>query len=145
MENENIKKVVHDAKLLITTLNKNNINLKGLIFDTAIAAYLIDSSKGEYKLSTLVKDYLGIEESSENFEEKCSAYIKNLYDVLNKKIKENNMEKLFNEIEMPLIYVLSSMESEGFKVNKKALDELEIKFTEEINSKKKLIYELADE
>ena len=41
-------------------IRKNNIELNNLVFDTSIAGYIIDSSKGDYTLIALVKEYLGI-------------------------------------------------------------------------------------
>ena len=145
MENESIKKVIHDAKSLITVLKKNDIEIKNFVFDTAIAAYIIDSSKGDYTLSSIVKDYLGIEEGGDDFKFKIASCLIKLYDQFTKKIKEDKMEKLYYSIELPLVNVLSSMESEGFLIDKKVLNELAKKFKEEIDTTQKEIYELSEE
>lgn len=147
MENEEIKKVIHDGKNLVTFLNKNDINIKGFDFDTAIAAYLIDSSKSKYEILDLVNTYLGEDLSGEGIELKAmlSTYIPELYEILKKKIHDEEMDKLYYEIEHPLIYVLSSMESSGFNVNAEMLDELAIKFKKEIEITQGEIYELAEE
>lgn len=55
------------------------------------------------------------------------------------------MDQLYYEVEHPLIYVLSSMESIGFNINQGMLDELQTKFKKEIDKTQKEIYELADE
>lgn len=55
------------------------------------------------------------------------------------------MDELYYKVEHPLIYVLSSMESIGFKINKDKLEELRVKFKEQIEKTEKEIYELADE
>lgn len=145
MEDNSIQKVIHDGKLLITILNKYNIKLEGFKFDTSIAGYLIDSSKGDYTLEALVKEYLGVEEVGEDYKLKLASYIGSLYEVLSQKIKEDNMESLFYDIEMPLIFVLSSMETEGFRVDRNMLNELAKKFSEEINTTQKEIFDLAEE
>ena len=147
MENEEIKKVIHDGKNLVTFLNKNDINIKGFEFDTAIAAYLMDSSKSKYEILDLVNTYLGEDLSGEGIELKAmlSTYIPELYEILKKKIHDEEMDKLYYEIEHPLIYVLSSMESSGFNVNAEMLDELAIKFKKEIEITQGEIYELAEE
>ena len=59
MENEKIAKVIHDGKNLETILTKMNIEIKEFIFDTVVAAYLIDSARSEYPLETLINEYLG--------------------------------------------------------------------------------------
>ena len=66
-------------------------------------------------------------------------------NILNEKIKEENMEELYYKVEHPLIFVLSSMESLGFNVNKEMLDDLEVKFKEEIRRTEKEIFKLAEE
>ena len=55
------------------------------------------------------------------------------------------MDELYYEIEHPLIFFLSDMESLGFKVNKDKLDELAVKFKEEISTTEKEIYEFCEE
>lgn len=144
MENENIKKVIHDSKALITILSKENIELKGLEFDTAIAAYLLDSSKGKYELNFLISRYL-LEDVEENNFLNLSFYIKPLYLKLKELINKDNMDELYYTIELPLVYVLSAMEKEGFNIDKLMLDELQNNFTTEIDKTQKEIYNLAEE
>ena len=102
MENENIKKVIHDSKALITILSKENIELKGLEFDTAIAAYLLDSSKGKYELNSLISRYLLEDVEEDNFFN-LSFYIKPLYLKLKELISKDNMDELYYTIELPLV------------------------------------------
>lgn len=147
MENENKKKIIHNCKNLITILSKHSIELKGLEFDTAVAAYIIDSSKGEYTLNKLVNDYLGEDPkgTSDEVQIKLTSYLEELYIELKKKIEEDKMEELYYKVELPLVYVLSAMEKEGFNIDKNMLKELQAKFREEIDRTQKEIYELAEE
>ena len=145
MEDSNKNKVIHDAKHLLTVLSKNNIEVKGFVFDTAIAAYLIDSSKGEYKIEMLVKEYLDEDIKGEEILAKSAIHMKKLSDILKAKIEEDNMQELYNDIELPLVTVLSYMESQGFNVDKDMLDTLAVKFKDEIERTQKEIYELAEE
>ena len=141
MENNKIKKVIHDSKALITILSKYNIEIKGLIFDTAIAGYLIDSSKGSYELKDLIYEYLSIK-GEENI---LPSYMEKLYIKLMEIIKDNEMEDLYYNVELPLVFVLSSMEQYGFNIDKNELENQEIKFKEEIEKTQKEIYTLAEE
>ena len=147
MENDKLKKVIHDGKNLLTFLNKSNIYIKEFDFDTAIAAYLLDSSQSKYNLTDLIDKYIkdDIDESEADIEEILGAYIPELYRILKSKIEDEKMEKLYYEVEHPLIFVLSSMESIGFNINQNMLDELKVKFDGEIERTQKEIYELADE
>lgn len=147
MEDEKKIKVIHDSKALITILNKNNIEIKSFEFDTAIAAYLIDSSKGKYDVITLINDYLGEDIKGEGniLNGKLVIKLKEIYHILNDKIEVDGMSELYYKVEHPLIYVLSSMESLGFNVNKSKLDELAGIFKEEITRTEKEIFQLAEE
>ncbi|VYT92617.1 DNA polymerase I [Clostridium tertium] len=147
MEKENLKKVIHNGKSLITILNKLNIEIKDFIFDTAIAAYLINSARSSYDLLTLVNEYLCEDVKGEDItlEGKLNYKLKDVYSYFKEKIEEEDMEELYYKVEHPLIYVLSSMESLGFKVNKEMLDELAAKFKEEIITTEKEIFDLAEE
>ena len=147
MENEKIAKVIHDGKNLVTILTKMNIEIKEFIFDTVVAAYLIDSAKSNYPLETLINEYLMKEVKGENEELICNAisHMKELYEHLKERINKEGMDELYYEVEHPLISILSSMEAIGFKVNREKLDELAIKFKEEISTTEKEIYELCEE
>ncbi|MFR4998270.1 MAG: 5'-3' exonuclease H3TH domain-containing protein, partial [Clostridium paraputrificum] len=127
MENDKVKKVIHNCKNLITILSKHNIELKGLEFDTAIAAYIIDSSKGEYNLNTLVNEYLGEDPkgTAEEVEAKLASYLDELYTELKGRIEDDKMEELYYKVELPLVYVLSSMEKEGFNIDHNMLKDLQ--------------------
>ena len=147
MEDEKLKKVIHDCKNLITILSKNDIELKGLEFDTAVSAYIIDSSKGEYSLKTLVNEYLGEDPkgTDDEIEAKLTSYLEALYKELKNKIENDKMEELYYKVELPLVYVLSEMEKNGFNIDKDMLKELQSKFREEIDRTQKEIYSLAEE
>ncbi|MDQ0148444.1 DNA polymerase I [Eubacterium multiforme] len=145
-EDKNKKKIIHDGKALIKILTRMDINIEGFCFDTAIAAYIIDSSKGQYPLSSLVESYIGdeVKKGEEGLLQGVS-FMRKLYDILNDKIKKENMEDLYYNVEHPLITVLAYMEENGFKVDEDVLDELAVKFKKEIDIVQKEIYELADE
>ncbi|NFH89590.1 DNA polymerase I [Clostridium botulinum] len=147
MEDETVKKVIHDSKNLITFLNKYDIDIQGFDFDTAIAAYLIDSSKANYEVFDLINRFLekDIKSDSNGLKAICSSYLKKLYEKLKEMLHKEDMDELYYKVEHPLIYVLSSMESIGFKINQDKLEELRVKFKEQIEKTEKEIYELADE
>ena len=147
MENEKISKVIHDGKNLVTVLVKMGIEIKEFIFDTVVSAYLIDSAKSNYPLETLINEYLMKEVKGEGEELICNAIsnMKELYEYLKDRINKEGMDELYYEVEHPLISILSSMEAIGFNVNREKLDELAVKFKEEIATTEKEIYELCEE
>ena len=54
----NVRKVVHDSKPLMRALLAKGLPVDGFVFDTAVAAYLLDATRGKYALSSLTEDYL---------------------------------------------------------------------------------------
>lgn len=146
-ENSELKKVGYDLKNAYTALHKAGIAAEGIEFDIKIAAYLVDSSKGEYELLSLIREYLAVDPKGEGEELliKENTYIQSLYEVLKSRIEEYGMEDLLYKVELPLSRVLSSMESRGFNVNLSKLNEIGDKFVKEIATVQKEIYELAEE
>lgn len=146
-ESYNIKKYSYSVKNVITALRKLDIEFNNIKFDIEIAAYLIDSSKGEYPLIDLINKYLGEYPKITELNKDIISinFMEKLTKTLETKIKEADMETLMYDLELPLANVLSYMEIIGFKVNKDMLDELSIKFKEEINETQKEIYSLSEE
>jgi DNA polymerase-1 len=146
-DSTSILKIGFDVKVPHTILHKMGIEFNGVKFDAKIAAYLLDSSKGEYNLNEIEEELLKINIDGEEEKVKIQEvyYLEQLYNELNENIKVSNMESLLYEVEQPLTEVLASMENEGFRVDKEKLSELGEKFKREILLTQKIIYELADE
>lgn len=118
-------------------------------FDATVAAYLLNPLKSDYTYTDVAQEYLNL-----LIDEKASVETKACYeaytayqasDVLQKKLKEEQMWKLFQEVEMPLVYVLYRMEQAGVKVEGKALKEYGSHLGGQIVRLEKEIYELAGE
>ncbi|MCD3216114.1 DNA polymerase I [Clostridium botulinum C] len=146
-EDKNIKKISHDIKNVYVVLRKYDIDAKNFIFDTKIASYLLEPSKSDYILREIILEKLSIniDDSDEQCKIKETYCIKEIYEKLQKEIKEANMEELFYNVELPLTKVLASMECEGFKVDKDRLTEIGEKFKAEIKMLEKEIHKLAGE
>lgn len=124
-EDEKIAKITYDLKTQLHTLSKLKIYLKGDIFDIAIANYLINAGTK----SSLVPVNAGLMEA--------------IALSSKKQLKELDLIDLYNKIELPLTYVLFDMEKEGFKIDKNSLEELSIKYTQELADITKEIYNLT--
>ena len=133
---DKIKKVTHDSKPLMRRLLENGLPADGFIFDTAVAAYLLDATRGKYELSQITSDYLHTES------EDVSA-VEALYPVLRKKLREQGTEKLYDEIEFPLCRVLAQMEADGVAVDKEALHSFGEMLTKRISDCEEIIYSYA--
>ncbi len=120
-----IKKIGHDLKTIKLFLNKVDIALEGLFFDTMIAAYLVNPSKSSYALEDVAWDYLAKSLKTESLDRaQRLALISELKVKLEKELKEKSLVDLFTQIEMPLVEVLAEMETEGIKIDLKLLKEL---------------------
>lgn len=100
-------------------------------FDVTVAAYLLNPIKGEYPFDNIAKDYLGmmVPTEKELQDNECKLACYKAYvawkakEVLLNNLKEQDMDKLFFDIEMPLVFVLYDMEQEGISIDAKALKE----------------------
>ncbi|MBW9144349.1 DNA polymerase I [Clostridium sp. CM027] len=147
LESNDIKKVSHGVKNAYTALNKKGIKLQGVKFDTELGAYLLDSAKKEYSLETLIDKILRICIIGEGHEREINkvALLKELYEILEKKIEEYKMEELLYDVEQPLTEAISYMEAEGFTIDKDRLEELGIKFAQDIKEMESTIFVLSGE
>jgi len=139
-ENASITKLVHDGKKAILTLRKYGVELRGLSFDTMIAAYLINPTETNYHLQKLCQRYLDVDR--EEF------FVQDLFPLRSKmeqQMKEMGLHKLFTEIEMPLEFVLADMETNGFTVDIDTLHELGETFGKQIQRLTEDIFCLCDE
>lgn len=130
---ESVKKVTHDCKPLMRTLLERGFPADGFIFDTALAAYDLDATRGDYKLDDVFSQYCGAQigyadearigkEAAEQAALLAqSAAVAALYALLPGKLRECGMEKLYYEIELPLCAVLARMETRGVLVDQMAL------------------------
>lgn len=147
LENEDVKKIGFNVKDAYTTLRKHGIELKGVFFDVNLAAYLLDPADGKLSLKDLTLKNFPEFSLREGLEERIveTKYLFPLYEKLEKSIREFGLEKLLYDVEMPLTYILSDMEIEGFKVDEKLLEDLGVKFRKDIEEVETEIYDLAGE
>ena len=139
---------VFDLKKLLKNVKINPDDVDKC-FDVAIAAYLMNPLKSEYPFEDVAQEYLGLMIDPKADEEKKICY--EAYtafaaaDVLLGKLRETDMEKLFREIEMPLVFTLFKMEQNGVKVEGEALRVYGEQLGGKITELEKEIYELAGE
>lgn len=135
-------------------------------FDVTVAAYLMNPLKGEYPCEDIAKDHLGLMIPSKSDllgkatfakmlaedEKKATDYACYLSyvawkgkEILHKELVNQEMEKLFYEIEMPIVFVLSDMEKEGIRMDAKALNVYGEELAISIAKLETKIYEAAGE
>ena len=158
---ETIRKVAHNFKEDIIYLSEMKIETFNNVFDTEIAAYLIEPSRKNYLIEELLFDFCGIvlsknesggavqlsldgEEEEEEYLHNFAAALLCLESIEAEKLKETEQEKLFYEIEMPLVFVLAKMQMTGVLVNTKMLSEFGVMLTEKIEKLTEEIYLLGE-
>lgn len=160
LEDDSIAKVMFDVKEAIVKLN-GRIDIKNISDDTAIAAYLVDPAKNEYTIEKLASEYFGtviekpevkqlsllddVETDRSEYLAKCAVALGVLNERIGDKIKENGQEKLYHEVELPLVTVLAHLEINGFLVDDNQLKEFADKLGEKIDALTNEIYMLAGE
>lgn len=141
LEDPRIKKISYGFKNQLLSLE--GIDMKGLLFDVKIAAYLLDSSLGDYSLSVLISNYLA-EHFSDIPAYAYPYFIYQLYRLLPLKLEEQGLDRLFFDVEMPLIAVLSGMQSRGVKVDVKILRALLSEVDTKIEKTRKNIFKICE-
>ena len=172
LEDKEIKKIGIDLGREYILLKQENINLEGIYYDIAIAAYILNPTNNKLKIKDLIERYLEIDlteyENEENKQEQINLFEENsnqdnvdenlikevsLYTYAIGKIKEITEEKLkeidcldlFYEIDMPTVEVLSNMQWNGMYVDKEELEAFGKELTEKLDTITKIIYEMAGE
>ena len=135
---DRVRKAGHNIKDLMRALLDEGLPTDGFVFDTALAAYLLDATAGNYDLPRLAQTYLG-----EELPDVQSVWA--LQPVLHEKMDAQAMLPLYTDIELPLCPVLARMEQAGFLVDRKALYDFGESLTSSIEQLQQSIWALAGE
>lgn len=133
-----VRKAGHNIKDLMRALLDEGLPTDGFVFDTALAAYLLDATAGSYDLPRLAQTYLG-----EELPDVQSVWA--LQPVLHEKMDAQAMLPLYTDVELPLCPVLARMEQAGFLVDRKALYGFGESLTSSIEQLQQSIWALAGE
>ncbi len=164
-ENEKIKKCGQDLKFSFIVLKQQGINLCGIDFDVMVAAYLLNPSKQKYPLENIILEYLDVKTttiadlikkekkgvSKINIERiallacRDTKCIMQLTEILNSQLKKKGLDKLFYQIEMPLLKILAKMQIEGILLDSDYLKEIQVELGQEIEKLKKEVYAQSGE
>ena len=134
-----IKKAAHNVKDLMAALLAQGLPIEGFVFDTALAAYLLDATAGSYDLQRLFVAYyneelprpvhlepdafsmLGDRAAAAAALLSYTAAVAALRETLEPKLRELELEPLYYDVELPLCAVLARMEQRGFLIDRAAL------------------------
>jgi len=174
-EDEVIKKISINMTKPYILLHQIGITLKGIEYDIGIAAYILDPNNNKIEIENLINQYLEIDvndkkeekqekqeqinlfdsldttanqEEMNQEEDKLGIYVYGIYEIkeiTKKQLEEIGAIKLFEEIDMPTVEVLSNMQANGIYADEEELSEFGKELKDKIEILTKTIYELAGE
>jgi DNA polymerase-1 len=165
MEDASISKIGQNLKFDILMLKWYGIQVKGSLFDTMMAHYILDPDT-RHGMDVLSENYLGYKpvsittligpkgknqgnmrdveiEKIKDYAAEDADITLQLKEVFEPKLKQVEAEKLIHEIEHPLIYVLADMEYEGVRIDDKTLSDFSKELETDIAKLEKTVYEKA--
>lgn len=163
-ESPEIAKISHDIKKEYIILKRHGIKMKGMVYDTMIASYLLNPNKSSHSLNETTLDYLYFRKRDidDLITNKKTIYdidrndlleiartdiavIKKLKKALCMRLNAEGLFDIYRDIEMPLIEVLASMELTGIKVDIEKLRELSKQLQGQLIELQRMIYDIAQE
>ena len=161
---DDIRKVGHDVKDMMRALLERELPAGGFVFDTALAAYLVDATAGKYDLPRLFVSYyneelpkpahlspeaftslLGDDAAAQTALISYTSAVSALHGTLAPKLRELDMEALYYDVELPLCRVLAEMETAGFLVDRRALAQYGETLQGVMDETEQAIYDAAGE
>ena len=167
MEDEDVEKLGYSLKEDIIILMDLGIDIKNYSHDVEIAEYLLNSTKSDYDINKIsmeyfkngyldLEDLLGKGAKKKTYADldkedlfKYFAFVLNtiyrLEDIQKEKIEEEEMTSLYQDMELPLVEVLASMEYVGINTDESVLDEIDEQIIEKLKNLEEEIYGEAGE
>jgi DNA polymerase I len=165
LEDAAIKKSGQNIKYEILVLGNAGIDLKGVSFDTMLASYLINPSRRQHNLEEIALEYLDYKmttykevvgtgkkeigfqevdiETATNYSGEDADITFTLSAILSPMLKEKGLDKLFSEVELPLVNVLAEIERNGVRIDVDCLQEMSKSIAVKLDELNSTIYSLA--
>ncbi|MEZ5392680.1 MAG: DNA polymerase [Bryobacterales bacterium] len=141
LEDESTAKRVHDGKTALRALRAAGVELRGVVDDTQLAGFLVDSSRSDYSLSNAVARVLGAQIDDDLGRQ--ADLIRAMGETLAPSIERMELEQVYREIELPLTPILAAMEDVGVLIDRAMLENLSQEMEGQVAAIEKSIYELA--
>ena len=165
LEDPKVRKYGQNLKYDMLVLKRNGIELGGIFFDSMVASYCINPSRASHGLKNLALDYLDFKMSeiteligkgakqvtmaevdiqqSADYAVADAVAVMMLKEKFEPELKEKKLEKLFYDLEMPLVNILAEMEYFGIRVDMPLLEKLSTEFSHSLKKIEKEVYRLA--
>jgi DNA polymerase-1 len=139
LADEKLPKSIHDLKSAAHVLGRHAIELRGVRHDSMLYSYLLDPTYSSHRLADV---------ALRRFNLKLNGSLPEAADVsgrlataLRREVEESDLLKVYEEIDLPLVPVLTRMEQAGVKIDLKVLGSMSSRLQQEIDAKAKEIYE----
>ena len=167
LEDPAIGKIAHDLKFALMMLRHTGIELQGLAFDSMLASYVLDATRTSHTIEEIALEYLGYKALTQ--EDVCGSGQKaidlphlpaaallsfageradlawQLEARLGAKLREQQLEPLFRDLELPLVRVLADIEQAGVRIDLPALASQSQRIEADLAAQSAQIFELAGE
>jgi DNA polymerase-1 len=134
-------KAIHDYKSAIHALDSLGINLQGVLHDSMLYSYLLDPTYSSHRLADVALRRFNLKLSGDLAE--SADVTGRLTAVFREEVRQADLTKLYEEIDLPLVPVLARMEQAGVKIDTNALAQMSTELEREIAIKEKAIHEIA--
>ena len=163
IEDEDIPKTGHDLKRDMLIMRGEGITMKGRLYDTSLASYLLNPIKADHSLDGIGLEHLSRKKKSikevagKNGFDKVELSVATDYaseeaelaielkDILFSQLGKEGLEGAYFDVEMPLVHVLAEMEEAGMRIDTVLLNDLSIELQQELDSLQTRIFFLAGE
>ena len=167
LENSSIAKIGHDLKFDLMMLSHQGIRLDCLEFDTMLASYVLDATRSSHTIEEIALEYLGYKALTQDdicgtgqkaialhhlpagavlsFAGERADLAWQLADKLRPRLRDDHLEALFRDLELPLVPVLADIERHGVRIDQRALASQSTRIDAELASRSAKIFELAGE
>jgi DNA polymerase-1 len=165
LEDPQISKVGHNLKFDINVFRKHGVRVRGKLFDTMVASYVIDATRSSHSMNVLalallnhtcipITELIGSGKKQRRFDEapldQATTYSAEdaditlrLRDCMLPKIQDMGLQSLFDDVEMPLVEVLAEMEWNGIRVDPDELDRQRFNLEKRVDALRRQINEAA--
>ena len=142
LEDSAIPKRLHNLKSSIRQLEPRGIRPAGIVDDTMLAAFLLDSSRTDYSLEKAAGRYLGVAVDADL--RRTADLVRRLGETFVGEIDAQGLREVYENVELPLAPILARMESAGILLDTAILGELSVDMERQITSLSEEIYGLAE-
>jgi DNA polymerase-1 len=144
-QSKKVRKIVYGVKDLLTRLAEEGLTLEGDVLDVLLAAFLLGAGRFSYDVDALAWQYLKRSLPEKDRPAQIARLLSDLEAPLRKELKDNGVDGLYQDMELPLSSIIFAMEQEGIRVDVGFLEKLAVEGDKKISEMTGELYKLAGE